>query len=319
MASSQAEPAWTERDVSADVPSVVLGGVESFRNYSIRVAARTGAGAGARTLQHNRGRNYVIVVVASSQHLDVDWAIIGSVPEAPAYMKALVLAPDAILISWLSPPKAKGVLQRYTVYSRVNAHAPNQRISGSAPAQPASVPSSQFWHETHGLRTGQRYEFWVTASTGAGEGPRTRIVKQSPEVRAPARIASFSRLESAALKQDLELPCRTAEQPTPVRGGGGGGGRTSPGLSRESDRIRVLPSGTLHTESADTGDATNYTCQAHNLYGRDAVHYTIRMHHTSVVVCDYGFQDFKNIRRGMLDFNVGRLIKPSPYENPSPV
>ncbi|KAL1448147.1 hypothetical protein MTO96_028276 [Rhipicephalus appendiculatus] len=30
--SSQADPTWTEREVSADVPSVVLGGVESFRN-----------------------------------------------------------------------------------------------------------------------------------------------------------------------------------------------------------------------------------------------------------------------------------------------
>ncbi|KAL1487360.1 hypothetical protein MTO96_030974 [Rhipicephalus appendiculatus] len=238
MASSQAGPAWAERDVSSDVTSVVLGGVQPFRNYSVRVAAR-------------------------------HWR---RLPEAPADIKALVLAPDAILISWLPPPKAKGVLQRYTVYSRVHAHAPNQQVSGGVAARPVSVPPSQFWHETRGLRTGQRYEFWVTASTGAGEGSATRIVTQSPEVRAPARIASFSREVSVALKQDLELACRTAGQPTPVREW-----LASAGPLRESDRIRVLPSGTLHIESAETGDATNYTCHAHNLYGRDAVHYTVRV------------------------------------------
>ncbi|XP_075749282.1 cell adhesion molecule Dscam1-like [Rhipicephalus microplus] len=253
-ASSRTGPAWTERDVSSEVTSVVLDGVEPFRNYSVRVAARTGAGTGA---------------FSDPVHCTTP----EDVPEAPADIKALILAPDAILISWPPPPKANGVLQRYTVYSRVHAHAPSQPGSGGVPAQPVSVPSSQFWHETRGLRTGQRYEFWVTASTGAGEGPATRIVTQNPEVRAPARIASFSRKVSVALKQDLELPCRTAGQPTPVREW-----RTSSGPLRESDRIRVLPSGTLHIEAAESDDATNYTCHAHNLYGRDAVQYTVRVH-----------------------------------------
>lgn len=53
----------------------------------------------------------------------------------------------------------------------------------AGPARHVAVPSSQFWHETRGLRTGHRYEFWVTASTAAGEGPATRIVTQSPEIR----------------------------------------------------------------------------------------------------------------------------------------
>ncbi|KAL3196634.1 hypothetical protein MRX96_015404 [Rhipicephalus microplus] len=257
-ASSRTGPAWTERDVPSDVTSVVLDGVEPFRNYSVRVAARTGAGTGA-----------------SSEPVHCNTP--EDVPEAPADIKALILAPDAILISWLPPPKANGVLQRYTVYSRVHAHAPSQPGSGGVPARPVSVPSSQFWHETRGLRTGQRYEFWVTASTGAGEGPATRVVTQNPEVRAPARIASFSREVSIALKQDLELPCRTAGQPTPVREW-----RTSSGPLRESDRIRVLPSGTLHIEAAESDDAANYTCHAHNLYGRDAVQYTVRVHEYEV-------------------------------------
>lgn len=39
-------------------------------------------------------------------------------PEAPEDIKALILAPDAILVSWKPPIKTHGVLQRYTVYSR---------------------------------------------------------------------------------------------------------------------------------------------------------------------------------------------------------
>ncbi|KAL3253521.1 hypothetical protein MRX96_054575 [Rhipicephalus microplus] len=198
-ASSRTGSAWTEHDVSSDVTSVMLDSVEPFHNYSVRIAARTGAGPGA---------------FSEPVHCTTP----EDVPEAPADIKALVLAPDAILISWLPPPRANGILQRYTVYNRVHSQASNQQVSGALPARPVSVPASHFWHETRGLRTGQRYEFWATASTGAGEGPATRIITQSPEVRAPARIASFSREVSVALKQDLELPCRTAGQPTPVKG-----------------------------------------------------------------------------------------------------
>ncbi|KAH8022836.1 hypothetical protein HPB51_005996 [Rhipicephalus microplus] len=270
-ASSRTGPAWTEHDVSSDVTSVMLdNGVEPFHNYSVRVAARTGAGPGA---------------FSEPVHCTTP----EDVPEAPADIKALVLTPDAILISWLPPPRANGILQRYTVYSRVHSQASSQQVSGALPARPVSVPASQFWHETRGLRTGQRYEFWATASTGAGEGPATRIITQSPEVRAPARIASFSREVSVALKQDLELPCRTAGQPTPVREW-----RTSQRIAlRSSNRNRVQVFRPLAAKrprssaalgypadrsSRDRLTATNYTCHAHNLYGRDVVHYTVRVH-----------------------------------------
>ncbi|KAL1470822.1 hypothetical protein MTO96_040274, partial [Rhipicephalus appendiculatus] len=66
------------------------------------------------------------------------------------------------------------------------------------------------WNEARSLCTGQGYEFWVTVSTSAGERLATRIATRSAEVRDPALIVSFSREVSVPLRQDLELPCRTA-------------------------------------------------------------------------------------------------------------
>lgn len=37
---------WTERDVDAVSATAMLSGLEPFRNYSVRVAAQTGAGSG---------------------------------------------------------------------------------------------------------------------------------------------------------------------------------------------------------------------------------------------------------------------------------
>ncbi|XP_042148997.1 Down syndrome cell adhesion molecule-like protein Dscam2 [Ixodes scapularis] len=259
------ENSWAERDVNAGSSAAVLSSLEPYSNYSVRVAARTGAGAGA---------------FSDPVHCSTPEAV----PQAPEDIKALILAPDAILVSWKPPVRSRGVLLRYTVYSRSHGYRKQAAAAigpGSAappaadvgPVRHVAVPSSQFWHETRGLRTGQRYEFWVTASTAAGEGPATRIVTQSPEIRAPARIASFNRDVSVALKQDLELPCRTVGQPMPIREW-----RTGGGALEETDRVRVLPSGTLRIESAEQPDSANYSCHAHNVYGRDSVHYTVHVH-----------------------------------------
>ncbi|KAM7314255.1 hypothetical protein ISCGN_004040 [Ixodes scapularis] len=52
----------------------------------------------------------------------------------------------------------------------------------------------------------------------------------------------------------------------------------SGGALEETDRVRVLPSGTLRIESAEQPDSANYSCHAHNVYGRDSVHYAVHVH-----------------------------------------
>lgn len=40
------------------------------------------------------------------------------VPDAPAKIKALASAPDSIIVSWLPPVHANGVIAKYTLYMR---------------------------------------------------------------------------------------------------------------------------------------------------------------------------------------------------------
>lgn len=42
-----------------------------------------------------------------------------AVPEEPEDIKALVLAPDAIIVSWRPPRKPNGLVQTYTVYGKL--------------------------------------------------------------------------------------------------------------------------------------------------------------------------------------------------------
>lgn len=88
------------------------------------------------------------------------------------------------------------------------------------------------------------YEFWVSATTGLGEGEPTTIVTQTTNTRgliihriiflhffnlwiifinlikfllykAPARVASFSQLLRRAIKSSITLSCLVVGNPTP--------------------------------------------------------------------------------------------------------
>lgn len=55
-----------------------------------------------------------------------------------------------------------------------------------------SVPSGQLYHEVRNLRSGQRYEFWVTASTSVGEGPPSKRAFQTPDIKGTFAIRKLS-------------------------------------------------------------------------------------------------------------------------------
>ncbi|XP_028968106.1 Down syndrome cell adhesion molecule-like protein Dscam2 [Galendromus occidentalis] len=233
-----------QRDSDEVATSLLVDGLEVFTNYSIRVAGISGGGVGQQSEP-----------VFCKTH--------ESIPEEPEDIKALVLAPDAIILSWRPPRRPNGIIQSYTVYGRLKDN--NSKDS----SRRVSVPAGQLFHEMRNLRSGQRFEFWVSASTAVGEGPPSKKALQTPDVKAPARVASFSRAVSVVQKQDVELDCRIAGLPLPQRTWK----VNERIISSGSPRIKFLGTGAIRIENVKDSDAANYSCHVSNSYGKDHVEY----------------------------------------------
>ncbi|XP_068085516.1 cell adhesion molecule Dscam2 [Anabrus simplex] len=225
-----------------------LHGLLKFTNYSIRLLAYTSVGDG---------------VLSEPVYCTTEQ----DVPGPPAGIKALALTSDSILVSWLPPEHPNGHIVQYTVY--VNE---GNRI-GKPSSFPVRVgPNIPTVFEVRSLAEHQRYEFWVTASTIVGEGDGTRPVAQTPNSRAPARIASFSQVLRRPVKSSVLLPCMAVGNPTP----------TTWWLHRR-EVLRIEPGsgyhiqdhGALHITRLEKSNEGNYSCNAKNLFGEDQVLYQV--------------------------------------------
>ncbi|XP_076322350.1 cell adhesion molecule Dscam1-like isoform X2 [Tachypleus tridentatus] len=223
-----------------------LAGLEIFTNYSVQVAACSRVGDGVfsdpvycRTLE--------------------------GVPGEPANIKVSIMAQNAILVSWKPPLKPNGDITKYTAYKRT-------KIKGKQNVSKAVLPANQLTFEARDLVLGEHYEFWVTASTSVGEGATTPVIVQTPDRRAPARIASFGDQITIQQQQDIELPCRAVGLPTPFREW-----RYRGQLVNKTNRLEVFPTGTLRIESVRFEDSGNYSCSVWNIYGSDEIIYLVNV------------------------------------------
>jgi hypothetical protein len=100
------------------------------------------------------------------------------------------------------------------------------------------------------LNKKSRYEFWVTAHTGIGEGLPSAKATISPSSRIPAKIASFDEVFTVAAHRDIKMPCIAVGSPTP---------ETIWKVNGEefvkADRTRLLPDGSLHISNVSKDDA----------------------------------------------------------------
>ncbi|XP_023244466.1 Down syndrome cell adhesion molecule-like protein Dscam2 [Centruroides sculpturatus] len=168
-----------------------LKNLEKFANYSISVLAYTGRGDG------------IISDPVFCRTLE-------DIPSPPEDIKAMPMLPDAILVSWLPPIRPNGLLQQYTLYQRVTT-------GDSQDTKRHVISPFQLYYEALRLNRERRYEFWVTASTLAGESEATRVLSQTTSDTIPARIASFSRHLSIKRKATLNIPCKSVGIPTPEK------------------------------------------------------------------------------------------------------
>ncbi|XP_053612849.1 cell adhesion molecule Dscam1 isoform X35 [Plodia interpunctella] len=218
----------------------ILHGLKKFTNYSMEVLATTNGGDGVR---------------ATPIHCQTEQ----DVPEAPRAVKALVMGPDSILVSWRPPAQPNGVVTHYNVYTQAQNAEPH----------PNKVPASQTSYSATDLKAG-RYDFWVTASTIIGEGQPSATASCSASDKVPAKIASFDESFVATYKEDVKLPCLAVGVPPPnilwkVKGH----------PLEALERIRQLPDGSLQIAGVAREDAGEYSCHVDNQFGTDTVTHTL--------------------------------------------
>ncbi|GFU44261.1 down syndrome cell adhesion molecule-like protein Dscam2 [Trichonephila clavipes] len=226
--------------VNAPEKETLLKSLEKFTNYSISVLAFTGRGDG---------------VLSEPIHCKT----MEDVPSPPADIKALPMLPDAILLSWQPPVQPNGILQQYTLYQRTT-------LNGRQETKKHTLSPSQHYYEALRLERSKRYEFWVTASTSAGESEGTRVLSQTTSDTIPARIASFSQQVFSRRKSSVQLPCKAVGIPAAEKLW------TFKGQTlRDRRRTKFLNNGSLLIEDVDDDDAGNYSCRVQNVYGQDEI------------------------------------------------
>ncbi|XP_033323157.1 Down syndrome cell adhesion molecule 3 isoform X4 [Megalopta genalis] len=219
-----------------------------YTNYSIRVLAYTGAGDGVLSP--------AIFCMTEEDE-----------PGPPAGIKALALTAESILVSWLPPLQPNGNVSKYTVYSR---EAGSSNHNAHTMHEPPSSPTDTLTMELRGLVERQLYEFWVSATTGKGEGEPTTTVTQTTNTRAPARVASFSQVLRRAIKSSITLSCLVVGNPTPRPLWKFRNGPVTTGRHYE-----LTADGHLNIRGLEQSVAGNYTCSATNLFGDDSITYTV--------------------------------------------
>ncbi|XP_059046951.1 cell adhesion molecule Dscam2-like [Achroia grisella] len=167
--------------------------LRKYTNYSIQVLAFTNAGDGKRSPP----------VYCMTEE---------DVPSAPEKIKALAYSSDTVLVSWLPPIHPNGIISHYTVYYR-EAGRLGKHSSFTVTADKNADVDLMF--QVRNLMETQLYEFWVSATTGSGEGESTLVVGQGPASRVPARIASFGREVRVARGRGAVLRCSCVGAPPP--------------------------------------------------------------------------------------------------------
>ncbi|KAJ8960258.1 hypothetical protein NQ318_003983 [Aromia moschata] len=144
------------------------------------------------------------------------------VPSAPAQIKAVLSAPNKILVSWLPPVHSNGPLTGYTFYMSVVEDGQEEgnpqegaepfHRDARGPARPRNRHAAVLGHRVHQIRFAIKA---LKTISKIGEGESTRVITVTPSKNVPAKIASFGREVISAWKQDIYLHCRRVGVPLP--------------------------------------------------------------------------------------------------------
>ncbi|XP_041470660.1 Down syndrome cell adhesion molecule homolog isoform X2 [Lytechinus variegatus] len=215
-----------------------LHNLQKFTNYSISVVAHTRVGEGVRSEEK---------IVRTEQ----------DVPEAPADIKAHAASPTSIMVSWLPPLYLNGIITHYHLNIQY-------REGENEVRQEKELDPTTFYYLVEDLQTDYEYDFWVKASTIAGQGESSRIATEIPMSRVPARIMSFSTTLMSPWKRAVTLDCLPVGDPVLTVEWKK---NRLPNVLKPDGRVDILENGSLVIKSVQSTDAGNYTCRAINEYG----------------------------------------------------
>ncbi|KAL3886948.1 hypothetical protein ACJMK2_026904 [Sinanodonta woodiana] len=217
----------------------VINGLEKFTNYSIQVLAYTRKGEGVRS----------DAIYVRTQE---------DVPEEPAAIKALVINESCVNLSWRPPNHKNGVIIKYRVYYW------NETETNMVSKLDILTKMDSF--TLCDLVTGEKYSFYMTASTIIGESGPSDTINAIPSDTSPARIATFSQVFLIPWQETVSLPCVAVGNPHPFVTWSVRGNEIKPDTRRQ-----LLSNGSLLIEMVTGADAANFTCTARNIHGSDSI------------------------------------------------
>ncbi|KAG8038992.1 hypothetical protein G9C98_003299 [Cotesia typhae] len=217
--------------------TIVLNNLEKYTNYSIQIAAMTRPGDGIPSAP---------IYCKTKEDL----------PEVPAGIKAVANSNASIIVSWLPPLRANGVITTYYVYIK------SEDTDGKWYKHISKAHKTSYKAENLQKRT--QYSFHVAAVTSVGESPKTSSVTVSPSSQVPAAIYSFGMSPIVPWKQDVTLPCQSVGKPSLLWKQWGQ-------VVKASGRITIRTDGSLHIADLHREDSGNYTCHVENQHGSDQI------------------------------------------------
>uniref|UniRef100_A0A8D8LZQ1 Down syndrome cell adhesion molecule-like protein Dscam2 n=1 Tax=Cacopsylla melanoneura TaxID=428564 RepID=A0A8D8LZQ1_9HEMI len=234
--------------------SATLQGLKKFTNYSVQVLAFTQAGDG----------------MPSDQNF---CRTLEDVPAAPTAIKAALMSPSKITVTWLPPSPSNGPLISYTLYWRIlgPGAGPSQ---DAAPHKKLLRPNSveYFIDVRGGPDSGGSYQFWIAAATGVGEGPPSRLVAVFPSKKVPAKITSFSQTIKTPYKLNMSLDCKHVGNPP----GTMSWFVNEKPLLLDTVGMRLqIKDHALVIKEIQHSDQKNYTCRVENNHGSDEITYNV--------------------------------------------
>ncbi|GBO98925.1 Down syndrome cell adhesion molecule homolog [Eumeta japonica] len=227
--------------------------LHKYTNYSVQVLAFTNAGDGKRSPP---------VFCMTEEDL----------PSAPQNIKALAFSSDTVLVSWLpaAPQRRDNALHGVPqggwplrTSFRLGKHP-------SFPISADKIGDTELMFKVRHLMENQQYEFWVSATTGSGEGESTLVVGQGPSSRIPARVASFGGSVIRGTGQSVILPCTCVGNPPPRSRWT----HASVPVTHHQ-YYQVTPRGHLHIREVNEESSGNFTCTATNNIGEDSITYHV--------------------------------------------